>query len=72
MKHVQIHLLAFVEFSKTLCLKHFIFKGFNCTKQWFHYECVPLTEEEFPRQGGNKLRDFFCGRCVLLQLPTTS
>jgi hypothetical protein len=37
--------------------------------EWFHYKCARLTEEEFTRLGSNTLRDFFCSRCVLLQLP---
>ena len=37
--------------------------------EWFHYECVLLTEEEFTQLGSNKYRDFYCGRCALLQLP---
>ena len=36
---------------------------------WLHYECAGLTADELRALGSNAIRDFFCSRCELLELP---
>ena len=43
------------------CRKECVVDCIQCDEcdEWFHYECVRLTEEEFTRLGSNKFRVFF-------------